>query len=55
MALTKDDIRRAARTCARARSGGAGGIVCSPDWDPKRRHDSGRLWSVWYGQLLLRL
>jgi 2-oxo-hept-3-ene-1,7-dioate hydratase len=46
---------RAARTCARARPGGAGGIVYSPDRDAKGRHDSSRLWPVWYAQLLLRL
>ncbi len=39
----------------RARSGGAGGVVHSPDRDPQRRHDSSRLWTVWYGQLLFRL
>ena len=34
---------------------GAGRIVHPPDRDPQRRHDSGRLWSVWHGELLLRL
>ena len=27
--------------------GRAGGIVHPPDRDPQRRHDSGRLWSLW--------
>ena len=35
--------------------GGAGRIVHPPDRDPQRRHDSGRLWTVWHGQLLFRL
>ena len=38
-----------------ARPGGAGGIVHSSDRDPQGRHHSSRLWSLWLGELLLRL
>ena len=40
---------------ARSRASGAGGIVHPPDRDPQRRHDSGRLWPLGHGELLLRL
>ena len=46
---------RAQRAGARSRPGGAGRIVHSPDRDPQRRHDPGRLWPLRLGELLLRL
>ena len=46
---------RAERAGAGSRTSGAGGIVHPPDRDPQGRHDPGRLWTLRFGELLLRL
>ena len=46
---------RAERPRAGSRPGGAGGILHPPDRNPQRRHDPGRLWTLWLRELLLRL
>jgi 2-keto-4-pentenoate hydratase len=46
---------RAARAGARARPGRARRLLHPSDRDPQGRHNPGRLWRLWLGQLLLRV
>ena len=46
---------RAERPCAGGRASGAGGLVHPPHRNPQGRHHTGRLWTLWFRELLLRL